>query len=407
MTRVLFLAESFHPVLGGGERHIRALATRLVQTGVGCTVLTRRGDPSWPAEETLDGVRVVRVPPSGPGRGGKYAMAAPAALRLVRERGAFDVAVVRGTRVLGLPGLAAARLCGRALVLQPEISGEMSGAIYTWGTRFHRAPVTHAVALAVRWRNRLLRDADAFVTISKATHDEFLAAGLPPERVVSIPHGVDTRRFRPASAGERRELRARLGLPQDALVCVFTGRLLRGKGLDTLLSAFGRLASGALGARANLLLVGSGGGQTLSVEDELRARVVRDGLGERVTFTGRVDDVSDFLRASDVFAFPSHFEAMPLSVLEAAACGLPSAATRVGGIPDVVEHERSALLSAPGDVEGLLVHLRRLAGDGDLRARLGAAARATVERHFDFDATVARYRALFHELAGHGPAARV
>jgi glycosyltransferase involved in cell wall biosynthesis len=97
---------------------------------------------------------------------------------------------------------------------------------------------------------------------------------------------------------------------------------------------------------------------------------------------------------------------MPLSVLEAAACGLPSATTRVGGIPDVVEHETSALLGAPGDVDGLAAQLERLATDAALRARLGAAARTTVERRFDFDATVARYRALFQELAARTREAR-
>ncbi len=404
MTRVLFLAESYHPVLGGGEIHIRALASRLAATGMPCIVLTRRGSRDWPAEEMLDGVRVLRVGPSGGGRGGKYALAVPAMLRLLRERRACDVCVVRGTRVLGLPGLVAARLAALPVVLQPEISGEMSGDVYTWGTRWHRPGWRRALRAVVALRNRLLRDADRCITISRATQAEFLAAGLATERLVSIPHGVDTRRLRPAAADEKRALRARLGLPADDLVLVFTGRLLRGKGLDTLLPAFARLR--ATTPTAHLLIVGSGDGQALSVEAETRAQVERDGLTSAVTFTGRVDDVADWLRASDIFAFPSEFEAMPLSVLEAAACGLPAATTRVGGIPDVITHEREGLLSQPSDVAGLLAHLQRLAGDAALRARLGDAARARAVREFDFDATVERYRALFHELARRAPAAR-
>lgn len=395
-TRVLFVAESFHPVLGGGERHIRQLATRLVATGMPCTVLTRRGAADWPAEEWLDGVRVLRVPPVGPARAGKYLMMLPTAARLVRERATFDVAVVRGTRVLGLPGLFAARWAGRPLVLQPEISGEMSGAIYTWGTRWHRAPVTRAVATLVRLRNRLLRDAEACVTISQRTQTEFLDAGLDPDRLVCIPHGVDTERFRPAPAHERPHLREALGLPATALVYVFTGRLLRGKGLDTLHAAFERLASHE--PAAYLVIVGSGEGQALSIEADLRARVAGSQHAERVRFAGRVDDVAPWLRAADVFAFPSDFEAMPLSVIEAASCGLPCATTRVGGIPDVIEHGRNGLLSAAGDVPALAEHLLRLARDPGLRLGLGQAARATVLASFDFEHTVARYRALFQEL---------
>jgi glycosyltransferase involved in cell wall biosynthesis len=401
VTRVLFLAESYLPVLGGGERHIHALSARLAASGTPCTVLTRRGSRDWPAEEVRDGVRVLRLPPSGPGRLGKYALAVPALLRLLRERRAYDVCVVRGTRVLGLPGLVAARLAGRAVVLQPEISGEMSGDVYTWGTRFHRPGPRRVVHAAVALRNLLLRDADACVTISRATQAEFLAAGLPAARVTCIPHGVDTRRFRPADAHERPALRRRLGLPEDAPVSVFTGRLLRGKGLDVLVPAFAQLRQALPGAR--LLIVGSGDGQALSVEAETRARVEREGLSAAVTFTGRVDDVADWLRAANIFAFPSEFEAMPLSVLEAAACGLPCVTTRVGGIPDVIDHEREGLLCDARDADGFAAQWRRLAEDQALRARLGANARARTLREFDFDATVERYRALFHEVA-HRPA---
>jgi glycosyltransferase involved in cell wall biosynthesis len=177
---------------------------------------------------------------------------------------------------------------------------------------------------------------------------------------------------------------------------VFTGRLLRGKGLDTLERAFERLAASV--PEAQLVIVGSGAGQALSIEAELRARVAATGLGARVLFAGRVDDVTPWLRAADVFAFPSDFEAMPLSVIEAAACGLPCATTRVGGIPDVIAHERNGLLSAPGDADALYEHLLRLAREPDLRHALGRAARATVLAGFDFEHTVERYRALFHEL---------
>lgn len=396
--RVLFLAESFWPVLGGGEQHIRQLSAALVARGLACTVLTRRGEASWPAEERLDGVRVLRVAPSGPGRVGKYLMALPALLRLMRERDSYDVAVVRGTRVLGLPGLVGARLAHRPVVLQCEVSGEMSGEIYTWGTRYDRPPYTALVRGAVRARNLLLRGAERFVAISRRTEAEFLAAGLPRERVLYLPHGIDTRRFHPATAAERVALRARLGLPTDAFLVVFTGRLLKGKGVEVLLEAAARLAPNT--PRLHVALVGSGAGQALSIEDELRAQADTPALAGRVTFTGRVENVEDYLRAADVFGFPSFFEALPLSVIEAAACGLPCATTRIGGIVDVIEHERSGLLVEPGDAAGLAQALELLAGDPGLRTRLGAAARETAVRQFDFDGHVERYRELFQTLAG-------
>jgi glycosyltransferase involved in cell wall biosynthesis len=390
VTRVLFLTESFHPILGGGEAHVRQLATRLVGLGLEATVLTRRSEAAWAAEESLDGVRVVRVPPPGPGRAGKYAMAPRALRALLRE--SFDVLVVRGTRVLGLPGLLAARWRRRPVVLQCETSGEMSGEIYTWGTRYDRPLVRRGVGALVWLRNRLFADADACVAISRRTEREFLDAGLPRDRVHHIPHGVDTRRFRPASDAERRELRGRLGLPADARVVSFTGRLLRGKGVEVLIDAFACLA-----ADARLVLVGSGRGQALDVEDALRAQVAARGIAERVRFTGRVDAVEDWLRASDAFAFPSFFEAMPLSVIEAAACGLPCAASAVGGIPDVIEDGASGWLVPPGDPRALEAALHSALDPGQGPDR-GRAARERVLAGFDFERNALRYRDLFREL---------
>jgi glycosyltransferase involved in cell wall biosynthesis len=387
-------------VLGGGEAHIRALGRDLVRTGMPALVVTRRGDPTWPAEETVDGLRVVRVPPPGRGRTSKYRMVPGALAALRRLRGAYDVLVVRGTRVLGLPGLLAARAAGKRVVMQPEVNGELSGEVYTWGQPLAGTPADRAIRAATRARNLLLRDADAFVAMSRLIRDEFLDAGVPPEKAVLLPHGVDTERFHPASPDQRRAARARFALPADALVIAYTGRLLRGKGLEDLVAAFARLAPAV--PQAHLLVVGSGAGQSLSIEDELRATVTRAGLDARVTFTGRLDDVSEALRAADVFAFPSRFEGLGISLVEAAATGLPAVGARTGGIVDVIEEGASGLLFTPGDAGELAAHLRALAGDGEARARLGARAREVARARFDQRPSLSAYRALLAEVAGRG-----
>ena len=393
MTRVLFLTESFHPVLGGGEGHIRDLSRRLTAAGTPATVVTRRGNREWPAQETLDGVRVVRVAPSGPGRMGKYAMV-PAALRALRREAAeYDVLVVRGTRVLGLPGLVAARWARKPVVLQPEVNGEMTGEVYTWGTALHRPLPRAVVGTVAAARNRLLRDADAFVAMSRLIRDEIVGCGMPAEKVRHIPHGVDMDRFRPASPAERGELRRRLGLPTDGLIVTFTGRLLRGKGLETLVDAFATQE-----ARARLVVVGSGEGQALSVEDVIRERLARADVAGRVVMTGRVENVEDYLRASDLFVFPSVFEGLGLSLIEAQACGLAAIGARTGGIVDVIDDGRTGLLVDPGHVENLAGAVRALLADEQMRTAMGAAARDRALRRFDVRDSLDRYRALFEEL---------
>ncbi len=395
MTRVLFLCESFHPVLGGGETHVRRLGSALVGAGATATVVTRRGEASWPAEEVVDGIRVVRVPPHGPGRTGKFLMI-PAAFRAVlREARRHDVLVVRGTRVLGLPGLVGGRASGLGVVMQPETNGELSGEAWTWGKAWAAGPAGRLARGATAVRNRWLRDADAFVAMSAVIRDEMLAAGIPGERIALLRHGVDTERFRPAGPGEREALRARLGLPKGVLA-VYAGRLLRGKGLETLLEAFAAVAREH--EDLSLVLLGSGEGQALSVEDELRARVSGRGLAERVLFAGRVERVEDTLRAADLFVFPSVFEALGIALVEAAACGLPAVASRTGGIVDVVEDGLSGRLVAPGDAGALAAALLGLAADGALRAGMGREARAVALARFDERDGLRRYLSLFREV---------
>jgi glycosyltransferase involved in cell wall biosynthesis len=368
-----------------------------VRSGFSATVVTRRGERDWPEWEDLEGIRVVRVPPAGPGRTGKYRMV-PGALRaLVRERGRYDVVVVRGTRVLGLPGLVAGRALGKAVVLQPEVNGEMTGEVYTWGKAWGTGGAGRAVRSVAALRNRFFRDADGFVAMSAAIRREFLSAGAPEERVALVPHGVDTDRFRPASPVDRAALRGRLGFSEGAWVITYTGRLLRGKGLEFLLEAFARLAP--RDPHVHLQLVGSGAGQALSVEPELRARVEEGGLRDRVTFTGRVDAVEDHLRASDVFAFPSLFEALGISLVEAAACGLPAVGSRTGGIVDVIEDGVTGLLVPPGDAAALEKAFTRLLSDPGGCLEMGRRARARACRLFDAEDALDRYRALFHEAA--------
>jgi glycosyltransferase involved in cell wall biosynthesis len=174
-------------------------------------------------------------------------------------------------------------------------------------------------------------------------------------------------------------------------------RLLRVMGLESLFAGFRIVASAE--PAAHLAIVGDGEGH-LSVEDAVRASVHAEGLADRVTFGGRVDAVEDWVRAADVFALPSMYEALGIALVEAAACGLPAVASRTGGIPDVVENDRSGVLVTPGDVVALAAALRRLVADPGAASAMGLAAREIALARFDERDAVDRYRALFREVAG-------
>jgi glycosyltransferase involved in cell wall biosynthesis len=170
----------------------------------------------------------------------------------------------------------------------------------------------------------LIKSADCFLSISSAITVELLEQGISKEKVVEFGNGVDSEVFRPASQEDKIRLRHQLGVP-DRFLFAYCGRLAAGKGLETLLEAWRQISPEA--SNAHLLLVGSGQGYAMSRDDELRAFVTRNHLDDFVTFTGNVSNVQDYLRAADCFVFPTEYEALGNSVIEAISCGLACVAS--------------------------------------------------------------------------------
>jgi sugar transferase (PEP-CTERM/EpsH1 system associated) len=217
-------------------------------------------------------------------------------------------------------------------------------------------------------------------------------AWLPREKIRVLYNGVDTARFAPRSESSA-EIRERLGFWQGSLVLGSVGRLTPIKDHVTLLKAAELLAG--RGLPVEVLLVGSG-----SELDKLREYAASSALlAERVTFAGETADVAELLNAMDIFVLPSINEGMSNTLLEAMASGLPVVATRVGGNPELVEHERSGWLFAPRDVSGLAGILERAAQCTDLRQKLGQAARSRAVREFSLESMIQKYRDLYLELA--------
>jgi glycosyltransferase involved in cell wall biosynthesis len=180
--------------------------------------------------------------------------------------------------------------------------------------------------------------------------------GLPNERFVLLPNTVVV----PTSVSKRRTQE------RDSLTFLYVGRLSIEKGVDDLLEAFAGMADQM--PRASLIVAGDG-----SQLDVLLA----SSRGLRVDFLGRVtaEDRDNLLDRCDVFVLPSHVENVPLALMEAMAYGLPVVATRVGGVPDMVENGSSGLIVEAGDVVGMRQAMVRCAEDGSLRRALGRAAR--------------------------------
>ncbi len=400
-VRVALVIDLFPPIVGGAETHARDLAGALVRAGATVTVLTRRASPELAESETLDsGVRVERIGKPGSPRWGKYRFI-PDLLSAWETRAAdFDLVYLCGFRVLGWPLAGAVRKSKTPLVLRAEVCGEMSGA-FIWKSpgKGESAVLKAFFSPLVAWRNRRLIRSGEFLAISSVVSAEYSAAGVQKERIKQIPNGIDTERFSPPLREEREALRAEFGFSDD-LVFLYSGKLNRGKGLQDLLTAWAKYVEA--GGEGILVLVGSGGGQFLSEEEELNRRVREEGLEERVRFTGYRQDVERWLKAADVFVFPSEAESFGLAPLEANACGLPVICTDAGALAETVPDGVAGIRVRVGDTDALLKAMNTLATNPDLRREIGERARARVIEEYSFAAVASQHMDWFGKLQSKG-----
>jgi glycosyltransferase involved in cell wall biosynthesis len=186
----------------------------------------------------------------------------------------------------------------------------------------------------------------------------------------------------------RRAARARLGLPQEAVIVGFVGRLHEEKGPDRLLDAFLARFQGAPHVR--LALVGAG-----PLDAKLRAGATN------VHFVGEVVEAATLLPGFDLYAQPSLREGRSLSMLEAMAAGLPTVAHDLPAVFEIHEPGRTALLVAVGDSHGLEEALALLVADPQRRMEMGARARQRSQR-FSVDTMVGAYASLYRAAAARG-----
>ncbi len=308
-----------------------------------------------------------------------------------------------------LPGILALRRIFRAL--RPDVlhfhtsRAHVLGAWAALGLGVPARVVTRRMDYPLR-RDPVVRflygrAVDRVIAISGAVRREVLRLGIPGDRVVLIPSGVEIDRFAPLrerNASDRAAARSSLGIPADGRPVAGTAASLhRRKGADVLLRAAARLAGE--GTACHLVIAGEG-----PERDALHALAGELGLlGEgpvRVHLAGQVRPPERVLAALDVFVLASRKEGLGVAALEAMAAGLPVVASRVGGLAESVVDGETGLLVPPEDAGALATALGGLLRDPALRARLGAAGARRVAERYSADAMAAGNLALYRDLLG-------
>ncbi len=249
---------------------------------------------------------------------------------------------------------------------------------------------------------RALTRARAIVACSEDLRQRAIGLGADPSRTETVPYGVDTQRFAP-DPGARARVRAAHGLTGDDAVVFAIGRFVRKKGFEYLVEAIAGLRTRVPNVR--LVLAGWG-----DLEGTLRSHASQLSVSDRIQFVGLVphDTVPGWLAAADVIAVPSvrdeagNVDGLPNVVLEGLASGTAVVATTAGGIGSVISDGSTGLLVPERDVEALAEAIARLLADGDLRARLGRAARAAMEHSGTWPQVIDRYEAAYARAVAGG-----
>ncbi len=226
------------------------------------------------------------------------------------------------------------------------------------------------LAFAMEWIGGRITDVHMTVSDEEAADARRLRIH---RKSIGIGNGRDPARFHPDPAARRR-IRTELGVPEARVVVIVVSRLVRHKGHPELLAAMQQVD-------AELWVVGN----RLDSDHgaDLEPYFAASGLGNRLRRLGYREDVPALLASADIFVLPSHFEGLPMSVIEAMLTGLPVVASDISGPREQVQDTRTGLLVPPRDVPALAAALRLLAGNQALRTRLGRAGRERALLRYD------------------------
>ncbi len=343
---------------GGAETQLVRLAVHLAATGHHVTVATLMPDNDFAAELEPAGVEVVSL------TAGRRPRAVPTVVGLTRllrrERADVAVSFLYQANVVTR---VAAKSAGVPVVVS-SIRNEYFGG--------------HGRELAVRGTGRL---ASLTTTNSVLSADSLVRRGVVArDRLMVIPNALPPAAFDPGGGGAA--VRSELGVAADEFLWLGVGRLAVQKAWPDLLRAFASVEGGRVPGR--LVVAGEG-----PEADALAATVDRLDLSGRVRLLGVRRDVADLMAAADALVLPSAYEGLPNVVLEAMAAGLPVVATRVGGVPELVD-DSVGIVVTPGSPADLAAAMRRMASlDVSTRARMGQTARLRARDGFSQDVVMA------------------
>ena len=371
---------------GGQNVHVGALAAGLAARGHSVTVYTRLTDLTAPrAVQLARGVTVRRLK-AGP-------IAPLAKDDLLPHMPELGMRLARLWRA-DPPDVAHAHFWMSGLATLRGVSGLGVPVVQTFHAlgvvkARHQGAADPSPAGRISAERRIGLACDQIIATCSDEASELAALGVPPRQISVVPCGVDVESFHPQGAAAVRSGRPRL---------LVIGRLVERKGIATAIAALTNLPE------AELVVAGGPEAGQLGADPEyrtLRETAVRQGVADRVVFTGSVTraDMPVLIRSADVVVCVPWYEPFGIVPLEAMACGVPVVASAVGGLTDTVVDRATGWLVPPRDPVVLASALRALLADPARRAAMGAAARDRVEQWYSWPRVAEQTEAIYRRLA--------
>ena len=381
-TKLCIVTHTFLPHVGGIENVVYEQSKRLLQKNYVPMIVTNRIQTA--KNYVIDGIKVECYESLNTG----FRLGIPYVIPTMTSLGTF-LKAVKSSKIIHAHGhpyltsLLSAKLAKR--YSKPFVLTQHNTFI-EYDSIFDKIERLNDLAVG----KETLKEADKIIAVSNATKNYVLSLGAKPNKVTVLHNGVDLKRFKPMPE-KREEMRRKLGIPQGSIVVLTVRRLVYKNGIDTLIES----ANLAVKKNPKIVFLAVGKGPDFN---NVQVRIKQLGIEGNFKLTGFVkdEDLPLYYNAADLFVLPSKSgEGLPLVALEAMACGLPVAATNVGGIREIMNNKYGKLVP-PNNADLLANAIIEFTGM-DFSSRK-SELRAMVEQKFSWDANVERLIEIYEEL---------
>ncbi len=380
MKKILMVIAQYYPFIGGAEVQAQRISEFLVKNGFSVSVLTVRKNSISKRFEKINGVEVYRLKFLKIPKVGKYFLLIQEFFYLLFKSKTFDI--FHCHQGLGFSSIAV----GVAKIFKKPVIVKISNS----GERFdlHILKKTYLIGFILV---KILKSANKIIYLNEEMKKELLKEKIKQNKLIKIPNGVDTEKFKFVPYEEKTKYKENMGIKQKLPIIIYIGTLQKKKNPYILIEIAEKLRNKN---RKFVLIIVGDGPERVKMEGFVKNKNLKDS----VLFYGEQKEIEKFLFISDIFILPSFVEGLSNSLLEAGSCGLPCVVSDIPGNREVIENVINGFLISPTNVDGFVKAIEKLLTNKELLIKMGRKNREKIESEFSIDKVCSQYINLYLKL---------